>query len=388
MNKLRTTIHRQEAESTESTGVSAISRSPDQSPDATRNARVPSGVPGSASQMAAPALGAHNSGVTDDSVGVAAMATPTQVGTGVDDPANLGLAVAAVAQRLGLAPATLRTWDRRYGLGPSGRSVGGHRRYTGADVLRLDLACRLMRQGLAPAEAARVALASDIDLTPIDQIGPVLQDDDCPVAESLGAAPAAVRGLLRAAFGLDAPTCRNIVNATLERRGVVWTWDNLLVPALVDIGRRWQATGQGIETEHLLSAVIDSEMQAVVNSARATVNTRPVLLAAAPDDLHTLPLATIAAALAERHISTRMLGARTPIEALLTSIKRLGPAAVVVWSQLEETGGPEVLQAIPSGRSVPAIIAAGPGWSDTLPAGVERPVDLVDTVTRVTAAIR
>ena len=29
------------------------------------------------------------------------------------------LAVAAVARRLGVAPATLRTWDRRYGLGPS-----------------------------------------------------------------------------------------------------------------------------------------------------------------------------------------------------------------------------------------------------------------------------
>ncbi|MEY3734595.1 MAG: hypothetical protein RL347_1954, partial [Actinomycetota bacterium] len=30
-----------------------------------------------------------------------------------------GLTVAAVARRLGVAPATLRTWDRRYGLGPS-----------------------------------------------------------------------------------------------------------------------------------------------------------------------------------------------------------------------------------------------------------------------------
>ncbi|MEY3685921.1 MAG: hypothetical protein RJB00_871, partial [Actinomycetota bacterium] len=29
------------------------------------------------------------------------------------------LTVASVARRLGIAPATLRTWDRRYGLGPS-----------------------------------------------------------------------------------------------------------------------------------------------------------------------------------------------------------------------------------------------------------------------------
>ncbi len=34
-------------------------------------------------------------------------------------PAEVGLSVAAVARRIGIAPATLRTWDRRYGLGPS-----------------------------------------------------------------------------------------------------------------------------------------------------------------------------------------------------------------------------------------------------------------------------
>ena len=34
------------------------------------------------------------------------------------------LTVAAVARRLGVAPATLRTWDRRYRLGPSAHLAG------------------------------------------------------------------------------------------------------------------------------------------------------------------------------------------------------------------------------------------------------------------------
>ena len=47
------------------------------------------------------------------------------------------LTVAAVARRLGVAPATLRTWDRRYGLGPGTHLAGSHRRYSAEDLARL-----------------------------------------------------------------------------------------------------------------------------------------------------------------------------------------------------------------------------------------------------------
>ena len=74
-----------------------------------------------------------------------------------------GLAVAAVARRLGVAPATLRTWDRRYGLGPSQHRAGSHRRYTDDDVARLVVMRRLTLDGVAPADAARAALAADAE---------------------------------------------------------------------------------------------------------------------------------------------------------------------------------------------------------------------------------
>ncbi|WP_230685064.1 MerR family transcriptional regulator [Cellulomonas sp. JZ18] len=75
-------------------------------------------------------------------------------------PGSAPLTVAAVARRLGVAPATLRTWDRRYGLGPSEHSAGAHRRYSGHDLERLLVMRRLTLEGVAPAEAARLALAS------------------------------------------------------------------------------------------------------------------------------------------------------------------------------------------------------------------------------------
>ncbi|WP_250286469.1 MULTISPECIES: MerR family transcriptional regulator [unclassified Frankia] len=75
------------------------------------------------------------------------------------DPAehNPRYTVAAVARRLGIAPATLRTWNRRYGLGPADHVSGTRRRYDPHDLARLEFMCRLTQAGIAPAEAARLA---------------------------------------------------------------------------------------------------------------------------------------------------------------------------------------------------------------------------------------
>src|SRR5882672_6374388 len=79
--------------------------------------------------------------------------------------------VTAVARRLGVAPATLRTWDRRYGLGPGDHEAGTRRRYTPHDLAVLELMRRLTLDGVAPAEAARLALAADLAGTPAGGTG-------------------------------------------------------------------------------------------------------------------------------------------------------------------------------------------------------------------------
>ncbi|MEV4460806.1 MerR family transcriptional regulator, partial [Microbispora sp. NPDC049633] len=69
-----------------------------------------------------------------------------------------GYGIGAVSRRLGVPASTLRTWNLRYGIGPSRRSPGGHRRYDDADLRRLEEMNRLIRAGMPPADAARQAL--------------------------------------------------------------------------------------------------------------------------------------------------------------------------------------------------------------------------------------
>lgn len=93
------------------------------------------------------------------------------------------ITVAAVARRLGVAPATLRTWDRRYGLGPSEHTAGSHRRYSGVDVARLMVMRRLTLEGVPPSEAASIARASDVQ-----------EDAGLASVTSLGVRPVPVGG--------------------------------------------------------------------------------------------------------------------------------------------------------------------------------------------------
>ncbi|WP_420919067.1 MerR family transcriptional regulator, partial [Streptomyces bohaiensis] len=72
------------------------------------------------------------------------------------------LSTGAVARRLGVAPTTLRSWERRYAIGPARHESGRHRRWTPSDVARLEEMCRLTGLGIPPREAARAALAATL----------------------------------------------------------------------------------------------------------------------------------------------------------------------------------------------------------------------------------
>ncbi|WP_141580062.1 MerR family transcriptional regulator [Actinomadura sp. WMMA1423] len=294
-----------------------------------------------------------------------------------------GLGVGAVARRLGLAAATLRTWDRRYGIGPSGRSPGGHRRYTPADVARLEAMQRLILAGAPPGEAAHAALREPPP-APRSPRGHGAGGNRVPVGEAPGGADTAeARGLARAAMALDVPAMTAALRAAIARDGVVRAWDGLMVPVLVGIGRKHAAGGDCVEVEHLLTTVVLGRL-AEVQPPERPLNVRPVLLACAPEEQHSLPLYALAAALAQAGVASSLLGARLPADALAAAIRRTGPGAVFVWSQTAETGDPEWLAGLPGTRPAVRLVVGGPGWRrDRLPDAARLATSLSQAVTEI-----
>ena len=260
------------------------------------------------------------------------------------------LTVAAVARRLGVAPATLRTWDRRYGLGPSTHEIGEHRRYCPADLARLTLMRRLISSGVSPCDAAEQAKnhKGKIKLEKIV--------DDYILREDL------VQALHKAAKTLDKNFLETALRKDLSEHGVEASWSEVIVPLLFLVGNEWEASGQGVEIEHLLTEVLKRILRESVDDIKKPVNAHPVLLASVGEEMHSLAIHALAAALAERKIETYFLGQRTPLSALCGMISRSAPPAIFLWAQLPQNADPKFFKEIPTIRPMPRVVLGGPGW--------------------------
>ena len=285
-----------------------------------------------------------------------------------------------VARKLGLAPGTLRTWHRRYDVGPSGRTEGGHGRYLPSDVDRLQRMRRLVLAGLPTAEAARMSADPNV-ASPTRTDSPHRGREPSKASKRL---VAQVRCLSDAVMSLDQPVVEPILSGALRRQGVVPTWTQLVLPVLVTIGERYARRGDYIDAEHMFTECVRTALTEVVTRRRSWDCYPPVLLACLDKEQHSLPLHALAASLAEIGCPTRLLGASVPTDALNAATRQITPRAIFIWSHNSSTACPTDLYALARRRPPIPVVVGGPGWrDDTLPASVTR----VDSLTAAIAAV-
>ncbi|MEV8628778.1 MerR family transcriptional regulator [Streptomyces sp. NPDC051079] len=307
-----------------------------------------------------------------------------------------GITTGAVARRLGVSPTTVRSWDQRYGIGPAERADGRHRRWSPADVAMLEEMCRLTASGVPPAEAARAAQG----VRP-PEVRPPAARPATPRETARRAGPGSglplgdvrqeCRGLARAAVRLDGPAMEGLLQEVLTEHGLVTAWEEVMVPTLHAVGRKWESSGDRyVEVEHLLSWHISTALRrgAAVARPAAAASLAPVVLACVPAEQHTLPLEALTAGLAEQGLPTRMFGAAVPAEAVDAAVRRSGPAAVVLWSQARSTAHHALARhvagtefGVRGARTAPLVLLAGPGWRGRTPSpGTVRPSGLREAI--------
>jgi DNA-binding transcriptional MerR regulator len=270
--------------------------------------------------------------------------------------------VGGVAERLDLAPSTLRTWDRRYGIGPSQRTEGGHRRYDEVDIQRVRLMAQLTGRGVPAGTAARVA--TSVDAAGLaSALGP---GTGFPAAGQ-GASASAVEAIVSSAAALDAEGLARIYQRVTRESDLVSAWTSVLAPALRRIGERWSDGSLGVDSEHLASELLVTELRSLTRANRARVGgRREVVLASADEEQHYLPLVAIEAELSLQGIGCVFLGPRVPVEALIDLVGRASPPVVFLWASISRPANDPLWEALSSVERPLKLVVGGPGWPDDL----------------------
>ena len=252
---------------------------------------------------------------------------------------DLPLSIRQVSTLLNLPAPTIRSWERRYGVPAADRSSGDHRRYTPIQLETLVRMRDLIKQGWRPAQAAGLVKAG--------------------FAASAGPL---VDAFLHGARDLAPDSIARSLDVANETLGLQRTVDDVLVPAMREIGERWRAGRIDVAHEHLAT-----------NAARAWLSKLappgplrpepPIILSCGPHDHHTLGLEAFGALLRQRHWDCRLIGARTPTESLGLVVEETNAVAVVLVCHIT-AGRPAAVEALHSTRlRRPHLFYAGAGFT-------------------------
>jgi methanogenic corrinoid protein MtbC1 len=223
------------------------------------------------------------------------------------------LTIQQASSLLTVPVSTLRSWERRYDIPTTCRTVGGHRRYTEPAINEL----RLMRDEIARGRRAGDAAVS---------VRLLLQPDE--------AAGRFIDTFLDAAEAMEQGRIRTALDDAARELGLGAAIDDVVMPAMRRIGRWWETGRCGVGHEHLATEAVRMWLGKIVAFAPQPRRSGPVVLACGPGDAHTLGLEAFAALLAEAGRRCCVLGARTPVTAVVAAVHRVDPAAVLLVSHL------------------------------------------------------
>ncbi len=212
--------------------------------------------------------------------------------------------------------ATLRAWERRYGIPTPARTTSAYRLYSASDIDGVRAMRELCESGMSAAEAAKTVLAARAAGT--ERPPPSLPSD--PLEE-------AKRRILEAVETLDGER----LDAELMRLGYAGNafalYERVVAPLLVNIGNLWSEGKISIAQEHFLSQRLETMLRNALAMMRP--HSGPlVLMACVAGEHHVLGLLGAALQLSGWGARPLLLGADTPPDAIRDAVQRRRPALV------------------------------------------------------------
>lgn len=231
------------------------------------------------------------------------------------------ITIKRAAELTGVPVATLRIWERRYGIGAPSRSESGYRLYDGAAIVAIKEMQGLIAEGWSPQQAASEVQARAKG-----------HGSETPARGPAGhELPADVTTRFFAAIeALDAAALSQVLDSAFAVASFEYVIDHWLVPTLRELGERWVAGEVDIASEHFASHAIMRRLAAAFEGAAQATSGPRVLIGSPSGSLHEIGTLAFATAVARRALRVVYLGADVPAESWVAAARRHGADAVAI----------------------------------------------------------
>ncbi len=224
--------------------------------------------------------------------------------------------IRAAANAAGISPQAIRMWEERYGRPKAVRLPSGHRRYTEAQLTWLRRVASALTLGHRPSEVIRLS-PTELD---------ALLDEELQATPLTDAGKQALEWI--AAF--RASDLRQWLRAEAHANDVVTFLSQRVAPLLQAVGRSWAEGNIQVRHEHAFTEVLQDELRRLRLNHVPTSRAAPIVLATLPGELHALGVYMIDLITASEGLHTHTLGADTPLDDIVDTVRDVGAHAVAI----------------------------------------------------------
>ncbi|HWQ05071.1 MAG TPA: B12-binding domain-containing protein [Longilinea sp.] len=263
----------------------------------------------------------------------------------------------AVIKETGLTPATLRAWERRYGIFKPQRSPGGHRLYSENEIILLKWLVERQKEGLSISRAVDLwrwqatQSPSQVTIPPVSQMMPAIGE---------GMLGQLRQSWCKACLDFNEPEAELAMAKALAIAAPETVCAQVLQKGLAELGRGWYAGKVSVQQEHFAAALVARRLNALF--AIAPMPSRPgrLLAACPPGEDHDLALLMLAFILRWQGWDVIYLGADVPLDRLDSTLR--ATAAQMVLSAAQTLPGAASLLELAefvNSRSIPLAYGGG-----------------------------
>jgi DNA-binding transcriptional MerR regulator len=220
-----------------------------------------------------------------------------------------------VAAQTGLSADVIRAWEKRYRVVTPVRGPRGARLYDAGDIVRLRLLARVVAEGRAIGDVAR------LDGRELERLAGVRHEAGRDGPHDVVAAA------LEAVRGFDAERLERLLGDALVGLGSTAFVRRVAAPLVVEVGERWENGALSIADEHLMSATLRGLLIALMQRRRAPGHPA-VLLGTLGGERHEMGLMLVALLALDAGLALSYLGVDLPAAEIVTAARRTGAAIV------------------------------------------------------------